>query len=167
MHQNSFTNKRKQQVKNDLLYVYKLISEPESLDLSSCVILSEIIFLHWLILKSSPAFSSATETVVSISYSIAPKRRCEDDRKLVERCMKNFLLEFIAFTLDYSIICCYHNLTNKLNKFIATNKAINQIETLQKFFGYTVSNVKGKPTNSEFIAMIADRISLQRKRAAR
>ncbi|MEG1731127.1 MAG: sporulation transcription factor Spo0A, partial [Oscillospiraceae bacterium] len=30
------------------------------------------------------------------------------------------------------------------------------IETLQKFFGYTVSNVKGKPTNSEFIAMIAD-----------
>ena len=37
------------------------------------------------------------------------------------------------------------------------------IETLQKYFGYTVSNIKGKPTNSEFIAMIADRISLQRK----
>lgn len=37
------------------------------------------------------------------------------------------------------------------------------IETLQKFFGYTVSNIKGKPTNSEFIAMIADRLSLQRK----
>ena len=30
----------------------------------------------------------------------------------------------------------------------------------QKYFGYTVSNAKGKPTNSEFIAMIADRISL-------
>ena len=39
------------------------------------------------------------------------------------------------------------------------------LETLQKYFGYTVSNVKGKPTNSEFIAMIADRISLQRKQA--
>ena len=37
------------------------------------------------------------------------------------------------------------------------------IETLQKFFGYTVSNIKGKPTNSEFIAMIADRMSLQRR----
>ncbi|MDR0862225.1 MAG: sporulation transcription factor Spo0A [Oscillospiraceae bacterium] len=37
------------------------------------------------------------------------------------------------------------------------------LETLQKFFGYTVSNIKGKPTNSEFIAMIADRLSLQRK----
>ena len=30
-------------------------------------------------------------------------------------------------------------------------------------FGYTVSNAKGKPTNSEFIAMIADRLQLQRK----
>ena len=36
------------------------------------------------------------------------------------------------------------------------------LETLQKYFGYTVSNAKGKPTNSEFIAMIADRISLER-----
>jgi len=35
------------------------------------------------------------------------------------------------------------------------------LETLQKFFGYTVSNAKGKPTNSEFIAMISDRIRLQ------
>jgi len=37
------------------------------------------------------------------------------------------------------------------------------LETLQKFFGYTVSNTKGKPTNSEFIAMIADRLVLERK----
>lgn len=35
------------------------------------------------------------------------------------------------------------------------------LETLQKYFGYTVSNTKGKPTNSEFIAMIADRLMLQ------
>ncbi|MBE6966852.1 MAG: sporulation transcription factor Spo0A [Ruminococcaceae bacterium] len=37
------------------------------------------------------------------------------------------------------------------------------LETLQRFFGYTVSNIKGKPTNSEFIAMIADCLSLRRK----
>lgn len=37
------------------------------------------------------------------------------------------------------------------------------VEVLNSFFGYTVSNVKGKPTNSEFISMIADRIRLQRK----
>ncbi|MEA4824182.1 MAG: sporulation transcription factor Spo0A [Clostridiaceae bacterium] len=37
------------------------------------------------------------------------------------------------------------------------------IEILQSYFGYTVSNVKGKPTNSEFVSMIADRIRLQIK----
>ena len=37
------------------------------------------------------------------------------------------------------------------------------LETLQKYFGYTVSNTKGKPTNSEFIAMIADRLVLEQK----
>lgn len=37
------------------------------------------------------------------------------------------------------------------------------LETLQKFFGYTVSNAKGKPTNSEFIAMISDQIRLKLK----
>ena len=41
------------------------------------------------------------------------------------------------------------------------------LDTLQRFFGYTVSNTKGKPTNSEFIAMIADRLTLERKRQMR
>ncbi len=40
------------------------------------------------------------------------------------------------------------------------------LETLQKYFGYTVSNAKGKPTNSEFIALIADRVLLGYGRAA-
>ncbi len=39
------------------------------------------------------------------------------------------------------------------------------IEVLQKYFGYTVSNIKGKPTNSEFIAMIADNLTLKRKQS--
>lgn len=39
------------------------------------------------------------------------------------------------------------------------------VEVLQRFFGYTVSGIKGKPTNSEFIAMIADRLYLQKKEA--
>ena len=40
------------------------------------------------------------------------------------------------------------------------------LETLQSFFGYTVSNSRGKPTNSEFISMIADRLRLQMKTEA-
>ena len=36
-----------------------------------------------------------------------------------------------------------------------------RMETLDSLFGYTINTGKGKPTNSEFIALIADRIRLQ------
>ncbi|MBP3462064.1 MAG: sporulation transcription factor Spo0A, partial [Tyzzerella sp.] len=39
-----------------------------------------------------------------------------------------------------------------------------KIDILDKLFGYTVSNGKGKPTNSEFIALVADTIRLEQKR---
>lgn len=38
-----------------------------------------------------------------------------------------------------------------------------KMDTIDELFGYTVSNGKGKPTNSEFIALIADRIRLEYK----
>lgn len=38
-----------------------------------------------------------------------------------------------------------------------------KLDTLDELFGYTVSNRKGKPTNSEFIALIADTIRLEYK----
>lgn len=40
-----------------------------------------------------------------------------------------------------------------------------QLETVDSIFGYTVSSNKGKPTNSEFIAMIADKLRLEIKSA--
>ena len=39
-----------------------------------------------------------------------------------------------------------------------------KMETLNDLFGYTVNSGKGKPTNSEFIALIADKIRLDYKR---
>ncbi len=38
-----------------------------------------------------------------------------------------------------------------------------KMDTIDELFGYTVRNDKGKPTNSEFIALIADRIRLEYK----
>lgn len=35
------------------------------------------------------------------------------------------------------------------------------IEVLNSYFGYTIHNGRGKPTNSEFIAMISDKIKLE------
>ena len=38
-------------------------------------------------------------------------------------------------------------------------------DTLNRIFGFTVNREKGKPTNSEFIAMISDNIRLKLKGA--
>lgn len=38
-----------------------------------------------------------------------------------------------------------------------------KMDTIEELFGYTVSNGKGKPTNSEFIALISDKIRLEYK----
>ena len=38
-----------------------------------------------------------------------------------------------------------------------------RLETINSLFGYTVQNDKGKPTNSEFIAIIADKLRIERK----
>lgn len=35
------------------------------------------------------------------------------------------------------------------------------VDILNSYFGYTIHNTRGKPTNSEFIAMIADKLCLQ------
>ena len=37
------------------------------------------------------------------------------------------------------------------------------VDTLNSYFGYTIHNSRGKPTNSEFIAMIADNLRLKYK----
>ena len=37
------------------------------------------------------------------------------------------------------------------------------VDTLNSYFGYTIHNLRGKPTNSEFIAMIADKMRLDKK----
>ena len=37
------------------------------------------------------------------------------------------------------------------------------VEVLNSYFGYTIHNLRGKPTNSEFIAMIADKMRLDKK----
>jgi len=39
----------------------------------------------------------------------------------------------------------------------------NNIDTIRKFFGYTINTERGKPTNSEFIALVADKLRLRTK----
>ena len=37
------------------------------------------------------------------------------------------------------------------------------VEMMTKFFGYTINLERGKPTNSEFIAMVADKLRIEAK----
>ena len=37
------------------------------------------------------------------------------------------------------------------------------VEILNSYFGYTIQSQRGKPTNSEFVAMISDKIRLKRR----
>ena len=39
------------------------------------------------------------------------------------------------------------------------------IDTINSYFGYTIQSSRGKPTNSEFIALIADKLRLRAKLA--
>ena len=39
------------------------------------------------------------------------------------------------------------------------------MDAIESIFGYTVSANKGKPTNSEFIAIISDKLRLELKTA--
>jgi len=38
-----------------------------------------------------------------------------------------------------------------------------RVDTINKLFGYTIHDEKGKPTNGEFIAMVADKLRMQNK----
>lgn len=42
-----------------------------------------------------------------------------------------------------------------------------KVDTIDELFGYTINNGKGKPTNSEFVALIADKIRLEYKQRER
>ena len=63
----------------------------------------------------------------------------------------------------------YHTTPSRVERAIrhAIEVAWNrgQIEATERIFGYTINANKGKPTNSEFIAMISDKLRLEMKSA--
>jgi len=70
--------------------------------------------------------------------------------------------KFIAFvTFDKIQKVCFRAIRHAIE--VAWGRG--QQETVENIFGYTISAVKGKPTNSEFIAMIADKLRLELKSA--
>ena len=75
------------------------------------------------------------------------------------------LLNYITKLLYPTIAKKYKTTSSSVERAIrhaievAWNKG--QIDVLEDMFGYTISAGKGKPTNSEFIALIADKLRLE------
>ena len=70
--------------------------------------------------------------------------------------------KFIAFaTFDKIQKVCFKEIRHAIE--VAWGRG--QQEAVENIFGYTISAAKGKPTNSEFIAMIADKLRLELKSA--
>ena len=76
--------------------------------------------------------------------------------------------------LNYITKLLYHNIAKKYKTTSSSvERAIRhaievawsrgKIEVIEEMFGYTVSAGKGKPTNSEFIALIADKLRIEYK----
>lgn len=59
----------------------------------------------------------------------------------------------------------YNTTTSRVERAIRHSIEVawnrGNLETLERIFGYTINNNKGKPTNSEFIALIADKLRLE------
>lgn len=77
------------------------------------------------------------------------------------------MLNSITKILYPTIAAKYQTTSSRVERAIrhAIEVAWNRgrMETLDALFGYTINTGKGKPTNSEFIALIADKIRLQYK----
>ena len=77
------------------------------------------------------------------------------------------MLNCITKVLYPSIAKKYQTTSSRVERAIrhAIEVAFSRgrVDMIDELFGYTVSNGKGKPTNSEFIALIADRIRLEYK----
>ena len=57
----------------------------------------------------------------------------------------------------------YLFLARNLEKMCIRDRSRGCVETLNNLFGYTTTKERGKPTNSEFIAMISDKLRMELK----
>lgn len=77
------------------------------------------------------------------------------------------LLESVTKSLYPNVAVKFQTTSSRVERAIRHAIEIawdrGNVEILNSFFGYTVNTNKGKPTNSEFIALITDKLRLQYK----
>lgn len=79
----------------------------------------------------------------------------------------NDVINSVTKVLYPSVAKKYQTTTSRVERAIRHAIEVawdrGDVDTLNSYFGYTIQNSRGKPTNSEFIAMIADNLRLKLK----
>ena len=79
----------------------------------------------------------------------------------------NDMINSVTKVLYPSVAKKYQTTTSRVERAIRHAIEVawdrGDVDTLNAYFGYTIQNTRGKPTNSEFIAMIADNLRLKYK----
>jgi hypothetical protein len=82
----------------------------------------------------------------------------------------NFVINAVTKVLYPTVAKQYKTTSSRVERAIRHAIEVawdrGDVDVLTSFFGYTVQNSRGKPTTSEFIAMIADNLRLKNKLAA-
>ncbi len=77
------------------------------------------------------------------------------------------MLSSVTKILYPTIAKNYHTTASRVERAIRHGIEVawdrGDVDVLNSYFGYTIQNQRGKPTNSEFIAMLADKILLETK----
>ena len=81
----------------------------------------------------------------------------------------NDIINSVTKVLYPSVAKKYQTTTSRVERAIRHAIEVawdrGDVDTLNSYFGYTIQSTRGKPTNSEFIAMIADNLRLKYKYA--
>ena len=111
------------------------------------------------------------QEITSIMHDIGVPAHIRGHQYLREAIMLSIhnqeLLGAVTKTLYPSVASTYKTTPSRVERAIRHAIEVawsrGRLDTLQKVFGYTINVTKGKPTNSEFIAMIADKMKLEMK----
>ncbi len=80
------------------------------------------------------------------------------------------MINYVTKSLYPSVAKLFNTTTSRVERAIRHAIEVawdrGDLETLNRYFGYTISRQRGKPTNSEFIAMIADKLRLETHKPA-
>ena len=74
--------------------------------------------------------------------------------------MMNYITKFLYPTIAKKYKATSSSVERAIRHAIEVAWSRGKVELLEDMFGFTISSGKGKPTNSEFIALIADKLRL-------